>query len=318
MCYQKIQVVKKVWLPALFSILIFSCKKNKEEEPTSTPGNEINEVFAQNGAPVQTFTIANSSNVTKYTTDGNYFVLSANSFVDTNGNQVTGNIDVEVKETMSKKEIILSALTTQAADNFLISGGMMYFGATQNGSTLKLASGKSINTFIKTTFGKLEPMKKYEDALLPKNPFEGTANWTASVDSSALPMVQDTTGTNSFYFWSVGTLGWINCDYFYSNPNPKTSVIITLDQAYNNSNASVFFSVNGKNVIGRADYTGGSVFTLTNIPVNTGITFIAIAKVSNKYYASYSSTTTVQGLALTPVLNATNIGDIRSALSNLP
>ena len=192
----------------------------------------------------------------------------------------------------------------------------MYFGATHNGNALKLATGKTINTFIKAASG--PPMKKYYDKSLPKNPAEGTANWSPSADTSSLPFVSDSLGTDSFYFWGVNSLGWINCDYLYSNPSATTTVTINLSDTYTDKNCAVFFSVDGKNVIGGSAYNGANGFTIANIPVSTAVSFIAIAKVNNQYFFGVSSTTVVEGLTQTLNLSSVSVLDAKTALENLP
>lgn len=318
MVIKRIHSIFKILLFLFLTAFIFTCKKKKEDEPVVSSANEIGEVFNQQGVPLQTFTVSNAANVTKYTNAGNYFVLSANTFVDANGKQVTGNIDVEVKEAISKKEFIYSNLTTKSGNNYLVSGGMMYFGATQNGNALKLAPGKTINTFIKATLGSSIAMKKYYDAVLPKNPGDGNADWTLSIDTTAMPLVIDSLGANSFYFFKVTSLGWINCDYFYSNPNPTTTVTINLSETYTDKNCAVFFSVDGKKVIGGSLYNNANGFTISNIPVSTAVSFVAIAKVNNQYFFAVSSNTVVANLTQSLNLYPTNAFDIKTALENLP
>lgn len=78
--------------------------------------------------------------------NGGRIEFPANAFVDLNGKQITGKVDVEWKEYHSLTDIILSGIPMKydsaGVENDFVSGGMFTLNAKQDGKELALAPGK--------------------------------------------------------------------------------------------------------------------------------------------------------------------------------
>lgn len=81
---------------------------------------------------------------------GGRFYLSANSFVNAAGEDVFGEVEVELTECYTLGDMISMGLTTTAQDRILESGGMLQINAYQNGERLQLKPGSSIASSVPT------------------------------------------------------------------------------------------------------------------------------------------------------------------------
>ena len=72
---------------------------------------------------------------------GTRITIPANSLIAANGNEVTDSVKIELKEVFTKKDMILTGLTTISDGELLESYGMFYLNATKNGQDLKIKEG---------------------------------------------------------------------------------------------------------------------------------------------------------------------------------
>lgn len=132
----------------LTSIALFtfnSCEKETEVivipstiNPTST--SEINKFFEDNlYDATQTVNINPSTSQTFTSNKGITYTFNANTFVNSSGVTVSGNIDIELIEALTKKEMMLmNRPTFTHSGDLLVSGGIVYLNATQNGQQLSI------------------------------------------------------------------------------------------------------------------------------------------------------------------------------------
>lgn len=100
--------------------------------------------------PYQKFTINTSADTVIETEDGIVMAIPAGAFLDENGNQVKGNIELEVKEAIHPNDILKSGLSTKSGNNLLETGGMFYINARSEGKSLKIDPAKGIYTEVPT------------------------------------------------------------------------------------------------------------------------------------------------------------------------
>ncbi|HIF14806.1 MAG TPA: hypothetical protein EYQ86_05605, partial [Bacteroidetes bacterium] len=142
---------------AIAAIILFtySCKKNEQVDPlyysnngsvTNQITSSIQEFFNENKEESQFFTVDASSYNMVEGNQGIRIYFNPNSFKDQNGQIISGNVDIELIEIMTKSEMIHSNKPTNYPgnpndpndDEILVSGGEFYINATQNGSDLVL------------------------------------------------------------------------------------------------------------------------------------------------------------------------------------
>ena len=129
---------------SLFLLTFLACQNTDKEskEPLSiTSGENLKE---------QNFIIQTERDTTIISEGGTVISIPKNTFVNTNGESVTGQIKLDFKECLTKTEMVLSNLTTTSNGQFLESGGMIYLNATLDSTQLKIADNKAIEIKLPT------------------------------------------------------------------------------------------------------------------------------------------------------------------------
>lgn len=249
--------------------------------------------------------VVDASQAFEIRTKANTLLLfDPNSFVDKNGNAIAGNIKIELEEYAAKKDFVRAPLSCETTDGILLeSKGMFHIRAIQGSQELALADNASysIGFFNKTIgdnmnlfYGKEDGSGRIlwelanETVTLPK---DALANWDSLADmyfgenaknGFVEPQLSKLEYELNDYFRSQ-KLGWINCDKFSGTENPQTLTI----QIKDNINARVHAIFEDRNSVLLAQPTGINSFTLSNLPLNTKITLIAIGEdnLNNLLYA---------------------------------
>lgn len=99
---------------------------------------------------VQNFSVSADEDLLLDGQKGGRFFISANSFVDLDGNEVNGPVDIQLTECYSMGDMISLGLTTTAQERILESGGMLRITASANGQPLQLKDGRSIAAAVPT------------------------------------------------------------------------------------------------------------------------------------------------------------------------
>lgn len=202
--------MKNLTLIALLLIsFLVACKKDKAEIKQGLTLAEFNTKFS---VPAQKFSGTADAAFTITGIKGIKLSFPANAFLDASNNPVTGAITLSLKEAMSKKDIMLSGKFTESNKQLIISGGMFQILAFKNGQMLKLNTSSVVNISVPKTFN-TDPMDIFM--------------YTGTTVSDSTWMLNQKARVNSAptaYEFTLPGFGWVNCDYFYSNPNPKTTI----------------------------------------------------------------------------------------------
>lgn len=122
--------------------------------------------------PSQYFTINTAIDTVIETQGGIVMYIPKGSFLDDNGNTITGNVDFEVKEALNTAQIVMGGLSSMSGDKLLESGGMFYINARQDGKTVKINPEQGIYTEVPT--GEVNPnMQLFEG----KRMDNGSIDW---------------------------------------------------------------------------------------------------------------------------------------------
>ncbi|MBK7128921.1 MAG: hypothetical protein IPM74_02920 [Crocinitomicaceae bacterium] len=304
-----------------FSILMVSCKKDEVPEPDPQPTSNLSSLFNDNFSDAkQSFTI-NAGVYNEITgVNGVKIGVPANSFVTASGSPVTGSITISLVEILDQSNMILMDMPTTSGTNVLVSGGQLNVNASQSGSTIYLADNASISVMVPTDA--YDSNMQLFDGVVDSN---GDVDWILSTDDSSgmadsVIFVPDSSGGiyGAFYYfeWSDSSLGWINCDYFYNNPDGTTSITIDLAADYNQTNTAVYLHFSSINSISGVYYNGADFIALGS-PINEAVTIVCISEISGQYYSAFVPVTITSGLVVPVTMNATTLADIETAINNL-
>ncbi|WP_303316449.1 energy transducer TonB [Flavivirga abyssicola] len=92
----------------------------------------------------QVFKINTKKDTTINCKEGTKLIIKSNSFVDSKGNLVKGNLDLNVTEYYKLSDMLLANLTTQSNDKQLETGGMLHIEAFRGDELLNLKQNSSI------------------------------------------------------------------------------------------------------------------------------------------------------------------------------
>lgn len=301
--------VKSFLIVALFmSFLIVGCKEDVPVGPT-LPYNDLSAFFDTQKPVEQSFSIDPTTTQTVTGTKGTKITFNANSFVDAQGNAVTGQVDFKMKEIYSKGDMIWAERMTIASNGKLLeSGGEFSLKATSGGQEVFLNQNYRMEVPISSATSNPNAM----DLFVAQ---ESDSTWTP-VDSSGWVGVDSIANTYNVYFDS---LSWINCDYFYGSTQGLTQVNVEPRVAgVTLTDVSVFLVFNNINAVTSmwSNSTSG-VFSISGMPIGESVTIVAIGMDGTQFYMGTLSTTLNNSSTIAMPLTPTTEAQIITTISNL-
>lgn len=305
-------------------LTLTACKKDDpvvEPDPiipteSQPDAAQLNNFFTDNiSSAKQTFTIDAASPALITGNQGTTIQFSPSSFEDASGNSVTGNVDIELIEIYGKKDMVFLNKQTLGDNNGslspLISGGEFKVTASQGGNEVYLKQWYSYNATVQAPAGADPNM----DVFYQNSVSDDTLTWTQA-DSSLI------WGNGSMYNVYFDSLGWVNCDYFMSQPGNQTAVSVNVPNGFDNTNCAVFISFDGYNSLtsiynfSNGNFNTGSYYT---IPEGLNVHFIAMAFINNTPHAAIvPATITANHLEVISALTSTSQAQLVSDIQNLP
>lgn len=308
---------KKIGLLFLAIATFASCDDNNDEN-TITPPSATEFAAVRDEAlagKTQHFTAtAGAGAITLTSAKGVKININGNCLTKA-GNAVTGAIDIEYVELFDKGSMLVTnkptmGLMSDGNKNLLISGGEFFIKATQGGQAL--ATSCSINLLVPTNltggldnamtlwFGNTEDA----DDLVWREAKDG-ADGTGGKGG-----VQ---GEGNNYYVTFGNFGWTNVDRFYSDPRPKTTILVDAPEGYDNTNSAVYLSYDGEgtNALAKLDtYTAAGLFSehYGQIPVGLACHIIFATEDNGQWRYAIKAVTIAAGDIYTFSLADTTVG----------
>ena len=242
--------LKQIAVGVLFSTIIIACTKNKNT--TESRLTDLESFFTRNSVPLQTFEISAATGGVITGANGTKFTIPAAAFVTTNGTAATGTIQIEVKELLTKTDLLLSNKPTISGTLPLESGGTWLFKPTMAGQVLRIAPGKLVNVNIPrdTLQGGTGDMFLFNAAPAQGNP-NNPINWGDARRGGTIGGVQNivplSSPTNN-YFCGLDSVGWGNADRFMSMPNYALGTVVTGNYT-SLTNTTCFYLYKGKKIV---------------------------------------------------------------------
>jgi hypothetical protein len=308
-----INAIKSLLVLAIFSSLFF-IRCTEEEVPsveTPLPFDNISELFETQAPEAQSFSITPNTTQTITGTEGTKITFYANSFVDAQGNIVTGQVDFELKEIFAKGDMIWSERMTVASNGQLLeSGGEFSLKATSAGQEVFLNQDFFMEVPISSATSNSSTMELFTST-------ESDSSWTP-VDSSWVGV--DSSGSN--YNFTFDSLTWINLDYFMNANNTTTSFSVEprLSSGVNLTNVSAYLVFDNLNTVGALNYnaTTGVFSTSYALPVGESVTIVIVGMDATQLYLGTLNTTiSAVTSPLQVPMNAVTQAQLQTAINNL-
>jgi len=324
----------------LTAVLTFAaCSEAPVVKSPTLPASPL-EFFQANGAPIQVQTIKVGTAPVKATfAQGTVLTFAVNAVQDGAGNAYSGDVVLNVREITSKSDMVLSNVLTISNESPIASGGMFFL-------DLKTPAGAALNINPAVGVGAAVPVKNdkplgVKDAR-PMQQFVGgpttcanTNQEVGAVTPGGAPIatgdssvnwcpvggqfgIDNTTPPGSYVF-SVFKKGWINCDFFYSDPRPKTTLRVTFD-AINDANTVLFLIPQGINTV-IALYTLDGAYKRksydNSLPIGLNTELVALTFNNGKQYLAHKTITVTANQNETLTFSEATAAQIKAFLTPL-
>jgi hypothetical protein len=201
------------------SLLFTACDPSKTINQNNTISDQLKLVntFSDQALKPTKVTITNSVGASIVGPGQSRLIIQPNTFINTNGQIITGDINIEFTDYSNRSDMIFSRILPISNNNPLISGGEYNLVATQNGAAVFISSSKPIEVKI-PQFGLLSTdmsfFKGEKINFIDANA-QNTVNWLINKGDSNVVSVVLNGDTISIFNNSTGLA---NADKFYNNP----------------------------------------------------------------------------------------------------
>jgi hypothetical protein len=304
----------------LFAITTFvSCDNSDGDDtnvilpPTSGAFKSINEQGVKRNT--QNFTITAGNGVVTFTSAKGVKVNINGDCLTKNGNAVTGAVDIEYIELFDKGNMLVTnkptmGITPDGKKNLLISGGEFFIKATQGGVALQTSCSMTMLVPADLTDGVDNTMTLWAGAIDEQGELAWREVKEGGDGANGKGGVQGE-GTN--YYVTFGNFGWTNVDRFYSDPRPKTTLLVDVPDGYDNNNSAVYLSYDGEgtNALAKLDtYTAAGLFSehYGQIPVGLACHVIFVTEDNGQWRYAIKGVTVAANDVYTFTLAETTTG----------
>lgn len=309
---------------ALLMITIYVGCKKKEDAVTTVPPTTAADNYAsmaafhaQNGVPMQTFTINAVTGGSFTTPQRTVVTIPANAFQTQAGGAVTGNVLIQFKDIYKKSDMLLSDKTTPYFTGIpMKSGGEFFIKAMQANVPVIMATGKKIS--VSQPISQTGVLDTAMAAMQIKDTASSTQPvWVLSPTDSINQYL--TNYMYSFYSFTspLDTRKWSNSDdcSFFSTYTQTTLTMHSTD-IVSDYNTEIYLFFTGVNSTVHV-YSYGNNFPYSYAPVGLQCTAIAIGVKNGKLYSSFTPITITNNLTVNFTLSETTTADFKTRLNTL-
>ena len=309
---------KKIGLLFLLAMGFVSCDNSDSDDalilpPSASAFKSISEQGVKKNT--QNFTITAGTGVVTLTSAKGVKLSINGDCLTKNGVAVTGAVAIEYIELFDKGTMLVTNKPTMGVmpdgkKNLLISGGEFFIRATQGGVELKSSCSMNLIVPAALTDGVDNAMTLWVGKIDEK----GELAWEQpkpNADGTGGKGGVQGEGTN--YFVTFGNFGWTNVDRFYSDPRPKTTLLVDAPDGYDNNNSAVYLSYDGEgtNALAKLDtYTPAGLFSehYGQIPIGLKCHVIFVTEDNGQWRYAIKAVTVAANDVYTFTLGETTVG----------
>lgn len=307
-----------LFLVPFIALLVTFCKKDKVTEPSPEPTVQdnyasLNEFYAKNGVPLQTFTINAGEGGTYVSAEGTTVNIPANTFTP-----ASANITIEFKDIYKKSDMLLSKVATNLSNKRpLKSAGEFFIKALNNNTAIAIentATGISVLQPIKQK----QPVDTGMRAFIGAVGADSTQNLSWYQPDPAIALLNSNTNyIFSLYKFSspLSSGTWCNSDNSgYFSAYPQTVLTLHPNQALPNTDMFLVF----KNINSMVHvYSSGTNFKYNFAPVGLECTVVALGVRNGKLQSCFIPIVISSGQTVNFDLKETTTDDFKAALKAL-
>ncbi|PTT11614.1 hypothetical protein DBR27_06065 [Flavobacterium sp. HMWF030] len=311
---------KKIGVLFLSIITFASCDNTDDNNnnfvlpPTAAAFKSISEKGIKKNT--QNFTITAGTGVVTITSAKGVKLNINGDCLTKNGVAVTGAVDIEFIELFDKGNMLITNKPTMGImpdgkKNLLISGGEFFIKATQGGVELKTSCSMNMIVPATLTDGVDNAMTLWNGTIDEKGELAWRENKPNADGTGGKGGVQ---GEGNNYYVTFGNFGWTNVDRFYSDPRPKTTLLVGAPTGYDNTNSAVYLSYDGEgnNALAKLDtYTPAGLFSehYGQIPIGLKCHIIFATESNGQWRYAIKAVTVAANDVYTFTLAETTVGN---------
>lgn len=337
---KKTTFIKSVCMAGM--AFVFSCSSDESPE-SEIPQRTTPEAFVQLkstslGNKVQNFQLDASQTGFFTTENGVFFTINGNC-LSKNGNPVTGMVDVQVIELFERGAMLTTDKPTMGTlpngdKALLISGGEFFLNITQNGESVDEDCDMVATIPVDLTGGTDTEMTLWSgrgrdndcDGL--DDDCDGLA-WIENLDANGDPVeaaIQNGDQGEAFFVAPFGDFGWTNVDRFFSDPRPKTTILVKVPEGFSEENSRVYLSYVGEpNALAHLDTYDAATGLFSEhygqIPIGLECHVIFTSEDNGQWLYGIKSVTIVDGETITisdTELNTATESELEALINGLP
>ncbi|WP_281231078.1 hypothetical protein [Flavobacterium gelatinilyticum] len=305
---------KTIGLLFLLLISFVNCDNSDGDDiklspPTAAAFKSISEKGLKRNT--QNFTMTAGDGVVTLTSAKGVKLYINGDCLTKNGNPVTGEVNIEYIELFDKGNMLVTNKPTMGImpdgkKNLLISGGEFFIKATQGG--VELQTSCNMNMIVPTALTNgFDNLMTLWTGVIDE---EGELAWKDARGADGKGGVQ---GEGNNYYVTFGNFGWTNVDRFYSDPRPKTTILVDVPEGYNNTNSAVYLSYDGEgtNALAKLDtYTAAGLFSehYGQIPIGLACHIIFATEDNGNWRYAIKGVTTTADAVYTFTFAETTVG----------
>ena len=294
---------------ALSVSIFFGCKKEDKDDG----GNNINNHLEVLGGNSEAFTFDASTGDTIVGPQGTRLILKPNSFYYKKDNTpASGQIMVSLFEIYSKGGLIHFNKPTISNGEFLVSGGVAHVRLGQNEDEIYSTDSRIQFPAADPTVG----MRAFRW-------IDASQTWEQYIEIDLAPE-NDGDNIYRYNFPLPQNYNWINCDRFYDNPGPYTSVVCDVPGSHkvgeNNYSSTVFMVLKDQfSVIRLSTEQIDNRFTVGHLPLNIKYSLVAVKIKNYQVEAAFKEDliTGTPAVIHSMALQAINNSDLKLKLASL-
>lgn len=233
--------IKNVFGVALIAIFtLTSCINDKApvEPPTAAAFKDLKDKALENITQNFQFNADDGSAV--FTSENGVQININANCLSSNGNAVTGMVDIEYVEIFNKGNMLNTnkptmGLLPNGDKAMLISGGEFFLEASQNGTPLTAVCGYDFTIPTELTGGADLDMTAWKGVIDADDNLVWEEELQGGIEIG-----------DSAYYSFFQSFGWNNVDRFYDDARPKTTIQVAAPDGYDNKNSQIFLSYDGE------------------------------------------------------------------------
>ncbi|MCV9928061.1 hypothetical protein OIU83_10380 [Flavobacterium sp. LS1R49] len=263
----------------------------------------------------QNFTITAGTGVVTITSAKGVKLTINGDCLTKNGSPTTGVVDIEYIELFDKGNMLITNKPTMGImpdgkKSLLISGGEFFVKATQGGVELKTSCPMNLIVPASLTDGLDNAMTLWNGVIDDRGELaweQPNPNGTGNGGNGGVK------GEASNYYVTFGNFGWTNVDRFYSDPRPKTTLLVKAPEGYDNNNSAIYLSYDGEgiNALAKLDtYTTAGLFSehYGQIPIGLACHVIFVTEDNGQWRYAIKAVTVAANDVYTFTLAETTVG----------